>query len=311
MSAPRVSVVIPTYRRPGILSRAVDSVKNQTFDDWELIVVNDAPDCDVRDVLPDDDRIYYHQHERNRGAPTARNTGIDAADGEFIALLDDDDAWKPQKLERQLEQFTTLPEEYGMVYCGREIVCRGEVVETYRPEITGWIFDDLLNGNCIPSETPLIRRTCFDEVGRFDPTFESAQDLDMWLRIAREFKIGAVAEPLAIAYRGHDDRISEDMRRKYRGLSRLLEKYGDEFEYRPKVRAQRYKTLGIYALNADRPDDARTALRTSLEIDLRDALTVVYLFLTVLPGPVRRRIVSLRQSFVEYGVYGGITHWFG
>lgn len=311
MSGPLVSVVVPTYRRPEKLARAVDSILEQRYEQWELIVVNDAPDEDVAHVLPDDDRITYLHHEENRGAPAARNTGIEAATGEFVALLDDDDAWKPAKLERQLERFEVVGEEYGLVYTGRDIVQDGVVVESDHPTTEGWIFEDLLAGNVIASETPLIRSECFDRVGGFDTEFESAQDLDMWLRIARKYKVAVVSESLAIAYRGHGNRISENMDRKYRGLARLVEKYRDDLQTHPKILAHRYKTLGIYAVESGRASKGRRLFVRSLRTHPTDPLTVVYALCTLPPAFVRDRLFELRAVMFEHGVVEGLSLWLG
>jgi glycosyltransferase involved in cell wall biosynthesis len=301
MDQPTVSVVIPTHRRPEKLARSVESIVAQTCADWELLIVNDAPSVSVDGVLPDDGRISYLKHERNRGAPAARNTGIGAAEGEFIALLDDDDAWQPEKLDEQLRQFRRLPADYGMVYTGREIVRDGDVVNVYTPEASGRLFDRLLAGNIVPSETPLIRHECFERVGTFDTSFRSFQDLDMWLRIAREYRIGAINEALAVAYRGHGDRISTDMHRKYAGLNRLLEKYKKDFRNHPEVLSQRYKTLGIYAINSGRPVAARDCFCKSIRLGGRDPLTLVYLLACHAPGTLRRRFFSLRRSVMHRG----------
>jgi glycosyltransferase involved in cell wall biosynthesis len=109
MSHPKVSIVIPTYNRPKKLIRAVESVIEQTYTDWELIVVDDSSDVDAEETIPDDDRIRYIQHECNKGAPAARNTGIDASNGEFIALLDDD-AWKSGKNRTSVEKIPRIIE---------------------------------------------------------------------------------------------------------------------------------------------------------------------------------------------------------
>jgi glycosyltransferase involved in cell wall biosynthesis len=309
VSDPAVSVVVPTYKRPEKLSRAVDSVLSQTVEDWELFVVNDDPDSDVSEVLPDDDRIVYHQHDTNQGAAESRNTGIEMADGQFVAILDDDDTWKPEKLERQLDRFDELGNEYGIVYTGREVVRDSEIISTYHPDASGWIFDELLSGNVIPSETPLIRARCFERVGLFDGELATSPDLDMWIRIAREYKVEAISEPLATSYRGHNNRMGADMDAKYEGLRQLLEKYEDHFEQHPGILAQRYRTLGAYAMNANRMIDARRAYGQSLGISPRQPLVAGYLLLTYMPDLLQRPIVSLRRSIEVYGFCDGTMHW--
>lgn len=110
-----VSVVIPTYNRAELLSRAIDSVLAQTYDDFELLVVDDGSTDDTEAVVTayDDDRVRYLAHETNRGANPARNTGIEAAEGEFVAFLDSDDEWRPRKLEAQLDRLEAVEAESG------------------------------------------------------------------------------------------------------------------------------------------------------------------------------------------------------
>jgi len=110
---PTVSVVIPTYNRAELLTRAIDSVLAQTYDDFELLVVDDGSTDDTEAVVTayDDDRVRYLAHETNRGANPARNTGIEAAEGEFVAFLDSDDEWRPRKLEAQLDRLEEVKDE--------------------------------------------------------------------------------------------------------------------------------------------------------------------------------------------------------
>lgn len=232
---PVVSVIIPTYNRAEILPRAVDSVLRQSFDDLEVIIVDDDSPDQTSEVVDEysDIRIKYFQHTQNRGANHARNTGIQAATGDYIAFLDDDDKWCEDKLERQLNKFRTLGPSFGLVYSGRRIVEDETIVEEYIPTKSGDISQTLLRKNIIPSETPLIRSNCFDNVGLFDTELESCQDWDMWLRIARSYKVSFVPDILAVSYWGGDDRISRDYTKKCQGYKLLHSKYREEI-YRDK-----------------------------------------------------------------------------
>lgn len=289
MSIPVVSIVVPTYKRPNELVRAVNSILAQTYTDWELFVVNDDPGTDVSDVLPSDDRIRYIHHEENQGAPAARNNGIESSSGEYIALLDDDDAWKPEKLERQVAVFEELPDTYGLVYTGRDIVHDGQVVEEYLPTDEGRMFDRLLHQNVIPSETPLVRRECFETVGIFDTELRSAQDLDMWLRISHEYNVAVISESLAVAYQGHNDRISNDMERKYAGQRRLVEKYRRELEDHPDALAHRYKQIGVYATRAGRRREGAKHLLAAARYG-RDLTALLYATTNILPRQSREKV---------------------
>ena len=296
MGHPAVSVVIPTYNRPEKLSRAIHSITEQTFEDWELIVVNDHPEVDVRDVLPDTPRVHYIQHEENQGAPVARNNGIEAAEGRFVAFLDDDDAWKPRKLDRQIDRFETLDESYGVVYTGRDKIRDGKVVRRNLPEDEGWIVEKLLERNVIPSETPLVRRSCFQDVGGFDPAFESLQDLDLWVRIANEYKFSVIPESLAISYVGHDDRISQDLERKYRGHKRFVTKHRELFASNPHALASHQRQLGVYASMTGRRWEGCRNLIASYKREPSNWGILLEIVMCLSPRRLRDVIFDLRTS---------------
>ena len=290
-----VSIVIPTYNRPEKLTRAINSVLNQTFQDWELIVVNDHPDVDVKNAIPEcTDHIYIH-HEQNQGAPVARNNGIQAASGRYIALLDDDDTWEPLKLEQQINKFESLDNSFGLVYTGREVIDGDEVVNTYIPQHEGWIQDVLLHKNIIPSESPLIRKECFETVGLFDPSFESSQDLDLWIRIADQYKIAAVKESLAASYAGHGNRISANPERKYQGHKRLIEKHWPVFIEAPSALGRRYRRLGLFATQTGRNIEGVRYLSRSFRYNPLDWTISVYILLSLTPDPLRSWLFNIRS----------------
>jgi len=298
-SGPTVAVVIPTYKRKSKLERAVNSVYNQSYTDWKLYVVNDAPALDVGDVLPDDDRITCIQHDKNRGAPAARNTGIQASESEFIALLDDDDAWKVEKLERQIEIFSRLSDNYGLVYTGHSIVRDGELVKSVTPKLSGEVFEELLYRNFIPSPTPLIRRSCFSNVGYFDTSFRSAQDRDMWTRIAKKYKIRVISKPLALSYKSHNDRISKDMETKIAGKKSFIDKYRDYLESHPRALARHFKQLGIFYMYASQPYEAKKYFSKSLENNKSEMITFSYYLSTYLPESICELLFKYHRSFLE------------
>lgn len=298
-NSPNVSVIIPTYKRKNKLGRAVESIRKQTYDGWELYIVNDAPDNDISEILPNDKRITYIQHKENKGAPAARNTGIQRSDAPFIALLDDDDTWKPKKLERQVERFKQLPDKYGLVYTGCDFIKGEQIVMQSRPDVTGHIFEKLLHKNHIPSPTPIIRRECFDKIGYFDTEFRSSQDYDMWLRIARSYKIDSITTPLATVYRGHEDRISANYGRQYQGKKRLIKKYREELEANPEALSRHLKHLGICSIYSGRPKEARGYFFESLRRYPRQPIVFVYCIVALMPTSIQRSIFLIRKYLIK------------
>lgn len=200
-----VSVVIPTYNRGHVVSRAVGSVLTQSHRNFELIVVDDASTDNTEDVIASigDSRIKYIKHEKNRGVSAARNTGIEAATGEFLALHDDDDIWLPDKLEKQLDCIRNKSADADVVYTR---ACRLEGArKTYIPSgnirlLEGNIYHSLLWKNYIAMPSVLIKRHCIKKVGLFNVKLIVTQDWDFLLRLSRHYRFKYVEEPLVIVH---------------------------------------------------------------------------------------------------------------
>ena len=196
-----VTVVIPTYNRTSVLPRAIESVRRQTYEWLEILVVDDGSDEDVATVIRGipDNRIRYIRHEKNKGLPAARNTGIMGARGQVVAFLDDDDEWRPDKLEKQLPALR----EYDAVAC--TAVVNGFVIRDHkRNNIT---LDDLKRGGFAPSgllaKTHILRDVMFDE------NLRQGEDWDGFIRIAQRYSIGCIPEPLLVYHEGHASMTNE------------------------------------------------------------------------------------------------------
>jgi len=201
MAGPRVSVVIPAYNREATVARAMHSVLNQSVRDLELIVVDDAStDGTVGAVeAVGDTRVRLLSHETNRRAGAARNTGIRAATGAYVAFLDSDDEWLPGKLERQLATMDGTP---GMgASCTGYLIVDGEEVFSKVPSLL--TYRDIFMGcDLSPGTTLVVRRGVFDEVGLNDEAFYRYEDWDWVLRYAKLHPMGLIEEPLARVHRG-------------------------------------------------------------------------------------------------------------
>ena len=205
---PAVSVVIPTYNHGETVERAIDSALAQTIRDIEVIVVDDASTDDTQAVLDriGDPRLTCLRHETNRGGSAARNTGIDHATGEYIALLDADDEWVPTKLEGQREALESRDQEWVGVYCDFRQTRSNPLVEwvdnvVRRP--TGLEGDDeLIDGILLRrfahggSSTLFLDREAVEAIGGFDPSFQRHQDLEFLLRLLQHGKLAFVDEVL-------------------------------------------------------------------------------------------------------------------
>jgi len=210
---PLVSIVLPTYNRPEMVGEAVESVASQRYSNVELIVVDDGSSTDteaqVANAAPDGLDWRCLQHEINKGANAARNTGISAATGEIIAFLDDDDRWKPGKLEAQVSMFQH--EDVGVVVVGQEIVTEdGETTGTRLPEIDGDATDALLGKQVAgPFSTIAVRRTAVEKAGLPDERFPCWQDREWLLRLSRHCRFGAIRRPLVVRRSGSYEQIGD------------------------------------------------------------------------------------------------------
>ncbi len=205
---PRVSVIIPTYNRPGLLRETLASVASQTFDDFEIIVIDDGSTTPgIKDICDSFGRCRYYRQE-NAGRSSARNVGMSHASSPYIAFLDDDDLWKPQKLARQV-QFLDDHLDVGLVHCPAEQVDEagrktGIVLGGNLPEIRqGRVFFHAIDRCIVKSPTPMLRRDVTDQVGGFDVNLNSLEDLEYWARVAYVSILGFEKTPLAW-YRVHD-----------------------------------------------------------------------------------------------------------
>jgi glycosyltransferase involved in cell wall biosynthesis len=272
-TAPAVTVVIPTRNRPRQVARAVRSALAQTLADLEILVVDDASTDDTGAVLAPlaDPRVRVLRHERRRGACAARNTGIAAARGRFVALLDDDDEWMPAKLAAQVARFASSPEDVGLVYCGVEVVAEatGEVRRRSLPRGAPFTYEDLLRSTGFGASAALIRRECFAAVGGFDETLAGAQDRDMWLRIAQRYRLDYVPEPLVRWYI-HGEQITTDLGVKITARRQLLAKYADDLRSHPAALARLLLSLGMmYGADA-RPAPAAWCFLRAIRRSPRD-----------------------------------------
>lgn len=233
-----MSAIITTHNRaPHIVQRAVTSAFHQTYQNIEIIVVDDStpsfaqrPEVEqiVRDISED---IIYIKQEFSQGACAARNTGLQYSHGFYIAFLDDDDEWYPEKIEEQIQGFAD--EKTAIVYSGIIIVdevMKRQYAHQYKRE-SGQIFESLLKKNIIgTTSNPLIKKHCLEEIGGFDELMESCQDLDLWLRLTIKYPVYYYDCPLTKYHIHVGERISTNIEKKISGMERINLKYHDFFK---------------------------------------------------------------------------------
>ncbi len=265
---PQVSVVVPTHNRAAMLMRAIDSVLAQTCGDFELIVVDDASSDDTLQRLAahPDPRLRTLVSATACGAPRARNRGIAASRGRFVAFLDDDDEWLPEKLERQLEMFDRGPPQLGLVHGGSVVVAAasGRVVHTVVPTPGLAVRPaDFLGEITFTTSVVMIRRECFDAIGVFDESLAGAQDRDLWIRLAGAYRFDGVPQVL-VRRHIHGAQITTSLPAKILAKQQIIAKYARELRDQPRQLAQHQWRLGILLCVAGDRAAGRRALCASI-----------------------------------------------
>jgi len=298
---PTVSVIIPTYNRAHLVGRAIKSVLNQTYQDFELIIVDDGSTDNTEKVIKrfDDKRIRYIKHEKNKGGAAARNTGIKAARGEYIAFLDSDDEWLPEKLKRQMEVFKNASSEVGVVYTGFIYVDKlgGGTSKQHIPKKRGWIYEDILVENCIgTTSTVLIERKYFKETGLFDENLPSCQDWDMWIRLAKQCKFDFIPEIL-VRYFEHRNRITSNCKSVIEGHEAILRKFQNDIEKRGhKVKAKHYFRLGNYLCHSREMKLGKQYLFQAFLSYPWNPKHFLYFFVSIFGGKMYLKIAQIKRQ---------------
>ena len=205
----QVSVIIPTYNRGWTIGEAVDSVLAQDYRDFELIVVDDGSTDNTPQVLDAYRGAIKVFRQENKGVSAARNRGISEASGRFIAFLDSDDLWLPQKLSRQVEFFNTTPD--ALICQTEEVWIRSGVrvnPKKRHKKPSGMIFEPSLALCLVSPSAVMILRSLLEIVGNFDEALPACEDYDLWLRISCRFPVYHINTPLIIKRGGHEDQLS-------------------------------------------------------------------------------------------------------
>ncbi len=226
-----VSVIVPTYNRAGLISETIDSILNQTYKNFELIIVDDGSTGNTEEVIRkfEDSRIKYIKTDYSGVPARPRNIGVKKAKGEYIAFCDDDDMWLPEKLEKQIRIFQ-ISKETAMLYTRYKTIEDGVITNKIFPENgnykSGDIFKSLYLRSFILCSSAMVKRSVLDQVGLFntDPNLITCEDADLWLRIALKHNIKCTDDlPLTI-YRLHSQSISQGFSIKRSKRSFMLRK---------------------------------------------------------------------------------------
>lgn len=241
MPLPIVSVIMPAYNASAFIEEAIQSVLNQDLANIELIVVDDGSSDGTPELAARFGDKVKVLRQKNAGPAAARNRGVAAAQGEFIAFLDADDVWLPRKLALQVQFLRNYP-DVGVVYGTflrwhslpdgsfsepPEPIHMDKQFDTI-PEHSGWVYKTLLFDNVIHIITAMVRRSVFESIGGLDESLATGEDYDFWLKVSQQFRVAKFIRTLAY-YRMHADSITKVPRKEnneYNVLLRTLEAYG-------------------------------------------------------------------------------------
>ena len=218
MSSPRISVIIPTFNRAHLLPRSIDSLLSQTLSAHSVVIVDDGSTDGTENLVCEKYPEITYLKQNNLGVSAARNAGIAATSDEWLAFLDSDDEWLPEKLQFQIDALEAEPE---MMVCHTDDIWirNGKHVNPMKKHNKhgGWIFDKCLPLCCISPSSVIIHRSVLDEIGFFDQSLPACEDYDLWLRVASSYPVLYISEKLVVKHGGHQNQLSE----KYWGMDRF------------------------------------------------------------------------------------------
>ncbi len=324
---PKISVIIPTYNCAEYLPGAIDSVLNQSFRDFEIIIVDDGSIDNTKSVVAN----YIHSHpdkikyfyQSNSGVAATRNMGIRESKGDYIAFLDSDDIWLPNKLELQTKALDANP-DIALVYSDTEMfdgnitirksLCRSN----YHPKnsfrwkifqapfddgtiIKGNIFQDLLSGNLIAVSSVMVRKECLDSVRNFDSNFKTVEDFELWLRISERYPVIFINK-LTTKYRYRENSVSGDIFLRPFNYSegnakvyeKLIKRSPHYYGQLKKTICDEYRAASWGFLSYMQLKKARESALKSLDYQKLQPKLYLYIILSFLPNNIVRTIRNLK-----------------
>ena len=292
---PKVSVNICCYNSERFIEQTVKSVLAQTYGDLEIVIVDDGSTDRTGEIIKSiaDDRIKYH-HQENHGLSYARNRAIDLSRGEYIAFLDHDDTWLPEKLAKQVALFQK-DSALGLVYsdCYAHNLITGQKVR-YSEMTTlyrGRVLEQLFHVDFIPVLTAVIKREVIGKVGKFDLNYKIAEDYEFFVRVADQYPVDFVPEPLAVYHLHEDNSVKKQRRNCFLEEKALLTAHRGKFSMISEEAFQRRfmllnRSLALLALAVGDRREARKYLRGD----------VLYLMATYLPSWLLRLIMEYKAK---------------
>ncbi|WP_257301046.1 glycosyltransferase family 2 protein [Haloarchaeobius sp. FL176] len=269
-----VSVIIPVYNRFGKAQRAIDSVANQTYDNIQLVIIDDNSEDDIENHICIDCQKFSDvsicKHSKNRGANAARNTGIDEAYGEYIAFLDSDDEWRESKISEQVEDVSNSKAKFSYTWV-KQVDEHNEYNSMNTPCVYGSATEDLIKGNAIGTfSSVMVQHDVITMAGKPDERLPLWQDWEWFLRLSRYADFTGIEKPLTIRH-NEGGQISDNFELKrdeaYPKLLNSLKKFASEGNERKEAIANLHYSLGYSALSSYRYSEARKWIGRAIKKD--------------------------------------------
>jgi len=289
-----VSVVIPTFNRAIFLDRSIKSVLQQTYQNFELIIINDGSTDETEEKVKEyqklDKRIIYIKNKKNQGPSAARNIGIKSARGEFIAFLDDDDEWLPTKIEKQVHILESLPPQHALCFTAFWIVRGGE--KTYSPdkELKAICYDNkkirerllaLLSFIPQPSSI-LVRKECLFNVGLFDEKMSAFEDYDLFFKLSRRYFFKFIDSPLWYYHKTPNSLSSRIGEICMKARIYLLNKHFDEIKKNKKILSNLYQEIGHFYMLKNKEKMAKNYFKKGIKNNPLNLLVLFQFVISIL-----------------------------
>ena len=294
---PAVSVVLPTYNRSTLIAGAIQSVLDQTWNDFELIVVDDASTDDTADVVAamTDPRIRLLRLAENGRQSVARNRGVAAARSDLIAFQDSDDAWLPTKLAKLMEALAAAPAGTGAAYTAFERIAGDSVTYIPARDVSprdGDILPALLFRNLVSTQTLLVRKDLLEMIGGFDEAMTRDEDWDLVIRLAQVTRFALVDEAM-VRVIDHPGSVTHNVPAGLAARRQMLEKHRALIEATPRALAANLRAIGHLACLAGDTRGGRRELLAAARITPTDPKVLAGLLLSVLGSVGYRRALEL------------------
>lgn len=288
---PYFSVIIPTFRRPDLLAQALESVAEQTFSDYEIIVIDDDNERSGSAAVEGlaaarpDLKIGYYLNDHARGGSGARNAGLSHAAGTWVAFLDDDDTWLPHKLEAVHAVIADGSQpDLVLVYSGnvKYDFSAQRIVSHQTPRVRGKALNRVLYENCIGGMSVVVaRRDVLNDLGGLDERFMALQDMELYVRLAERGTFDFVAEPLVRIRSSNRDRITVNPSKKLQGSQLFASKYSHLMRGSARLRHRAASRVFVFALAARDYGAAARSVPWTVAGVLVDPANLIYVFKSV------------------------------